>query len=105
MISSKKGMSRLSRAATETWDYQEFDVHECTEEEVPKTILDNSHLHVCLPREMLKFKNNFDSANEKSAAFRVRPNYDMVKNKDDEENKNDKDAVNKECENFSMGRS
>ena len=74
-------------------------MHECTEDEVTKEIFDNGHLHICLPTDILRFRNDFNFMNEESVAFRVRPNYDKVKNK------NDKDAINIECENFSLGRS
>ena len=106
--------SELPRVATEKWDYEEFALHECTEDEVTKKIFEIGHLHVCLPGEMLKFKNDFDFLNEISVAFRVRPNYDNVKKKNDKdagsatdgvEDEETLETVNKECENFSMGRS
>jgi len=106
--------SRLSRAATEKWEFEEYPVHECTEDEVTKKIFENGHLHFCLPLEIMKFKNDFDFLNEISVAFRVRPNYDKVKNKNDKdagsttdgvEDEETIETVNKECENFSMGRS
>jgi len=42
------------------WYYEQFPLHECSEDELTPRLYENGHLHLCMPLEKLSLANNFD---------------------------------------------